>query len=103
MPSPRPPPARPDGAGRGTGHSAAPIVIEGPIARALPPGLFPARVPAAGPVRVSLDSLMAAARSRGEVNSLTLPDAEGRAVIASLSRGAGDVFLDPYTGQVLGH
>lgn len=77
------------------------IVIAGPIDRARHAELFSAPIPASGPVRLPLDSIMASARTRGEVGSLMLPEGEGRVVVAAIA-GGGEVFVSPYTGEVLG-
>jgi uncharacterized iron-regulated membrane protein len=77
------------------------IVIAGPIDRALDGDIFNATIPASGPVRLPLDSILASARTRGEVVSLTLPEGEGRVVVASMT-GGDEVFVSPYTGDVLG-
>lgn len=76
------------------------IVIAGPVDRALNAEADNAAIPAAGRARLPLDSLMASARSRGEVGSLRLPEGQGREVIASMTNG-GEVFVNQYTGQVL--
>jgi len=81
--------------------TGAVIVIEGPIGRALDGDIFNATIPASGPVRMPLDSIMASARTRGGVGSLALPETEGRVVVASMT-GGGEVFVSPYTGEVLG-
>ena len=76
------------------------IVIAGPVDRALNAEADNAAIPTARSARLPLDSLMASARSRGEVGSLRLPEGTGREVIASMTNG-GEVFVNQYTGQVL--
>jgi len=78
------------------------IVVEGPLDRLLHPDLFTVPIPASGTARVTLDSLMASAGTRGAVTRLVLAEADGRSVLAQLTRGAGEVFLNPYTGAVIG-
>jgi uncharacterized iron-regulated membrane protein len=76
------------------------LVFEGALDRAAHPELW--RV-TAGSARVSLDSLIAHAGSAVSmpVTGLTFSPVPDRAVVAQA--GANQVFVDPYTGVVLGH
>jgi uncharacterized iron-regulated membrane protein len=77
------------------------IAFEGQLVRARNARLPRAEIPASGPVRLPLDTILARARALGPIGNLTLPDAEGRAVVATMP-DEHEVFLSPYTGAVLG-
>src|SRR5438045_4939256 len=77
------------------------IVFEGAIDRGLHPELW--RVTPAT-THVSIDSLVARVRAafpKGPVTGLTFSPADDRAYVAQA--GPYQVFVNPYTGTVLGH
>ncbi len=77
------------------------IAFEGQLVRARNAKLQRAEIPASGSARLPLDSVLARARALGTIGSLTLPDGEGRAVVATMP-DEHEVYLNPYTGAVLG-
>ena len=80
--------------------TGAALVFEGAMDRALHPGLWHVDP---GAVPLSIDSLLARARSavpKPSITGVTIPPVSDRAYL--MQAGATQVFVDPYTGVVLG-
>ena len=80
--------------------TGAALVFEGAMDRALHPGLWHVDP---GPAPLSIDSLLVRARSavpKPSITGVTIPPVSDRAYL--MQAGATQVFVDPYTGVVLG-